>query len=183
MFFMIAQTCATAGRIGVPFYVLFARHIMPLTGANIGLQSLVLMEGDSLSNLVWGMIGDRFGFRASFIGAMALWIAATVVLLIAGDPMMVLVAFAGLGAAQAGFNMSSQTMVLEFGVRQDVPMRLGLSQTAQGLMNTLGPVIGGVIAVGFGYRPVFMVSIAFEAAALLLLIFIVDEPRYRKRDV
>ena len=182
MFFMIAQTCATAGRIGLPFYVLFTRHIMPLTGANIGLQSFVLLEGDSLSNLVWGVIGDRFGFRASFIGAMALWIAATVVLLIAADETMVLVAFAGLAAAQAGFNMSSQTMVLEFGARQDMPMRLGLSQTAQGAMNFIGPLIGGLTAVAFGYRPVFIASMAFEAAALLLLIFIVDEPRYRRRD-
>src|SRR6202011_4799492 len=104
-------TCATAGRIGVPFYILFARHIMPLTGENLGLQSLVLLEGDSLSNLVWGLIGDRLGFRASFIGSMGLWMLATVVLLIAGDAPMVLVALAGLGAAQAGFQMSSQTMV------------------------------------------------------------------------
>ena len=112
MFFMIAQTSATAGRMAVPFYILFAQHIMPLTGGNIGLESLVLLEGDSLSNLLWGTIGDRFGFRASFVGAMALWIAATVVLLVAANPAMVLVAFACLGAAQAGFNMSSQTMVL-----------------------------------------------------------------------
>jgi len=183
MFFMIAQTCATAGRIGVPFYILFARHIMPLTGANIGLQSFVLLEGDSLSNLVWGPIGDRLGFRASFIGSMGLWIAATLVLLLAGDTTMVLVAFAGLGAAQAGFQMSSQTMVLEFGARQDIAMRLGLSQTAQGFMNTIGPLVGGVIAVTAGYRPLFVTSMVFEAVALALLIFVVDEPRYRRRNV
>jgi MFS family permease len=182
MFFMIAQTCATAGRIAVPFYVLFARHIMPLTGANIGLESLFLLEGDSLSNLIWGTIGDRFGFRASFIGSMALWIAATVVLLIAGSPTLILVAFAGLGAAQAGFQMSSQTMVLEFGARQDMPMRLGLSQTAQGFMNTIGPLFGGLIAWLAGYRPVFFLSMGFEAIALVLLIWVVDEPRYRRRD-
>ena len=180
MFFMIAQTCATAGRIAVPFYILFTRHIMPLTGANIGLESLFLLEGDSLSNLVWGTIGDRFGFRASFIGSMALWIAATAVLLIAGSPTLILVAFAGLGAAQAGFQMSSQTMVLEFGARQDMPMRLGLSQTAQGLMNTIGPLVGGVIAWLAGYVPVFLLSMAFEAIALVLLIWVVDEPRYRR---
>jgi MFS family permease len=182
MFFMIAQTCATAGRIAVPFYVIFARHVMPLTGANIGLQSLVLLEGDSLSNLLWGVMGDRFGFRSSFIGSMALWLAATMLLLAAGDPTLVLLAFAGLGAAQAGFQMSSQTMVLEFGSREDVPMRLGLSQTAQGAMNFFGPLAGGLVAVVAGYRPVFFISMAFEAAALLLLIFIVDEPRYRRRE-
>ena len=182
MFFMFAQTSATAGRMAVPFYILFAQHIMPLTGDNIGLQSLVLLEGDSLSNLLWGTIGDRFGFRASFVGAMALWIAATVVLLVAANPAMVLVAFACLGAAQAGFNMSSQTMVLEFGARQDIAMRLGLSQTAQGLMNTIGPMIGGVIAWLAGYRWVFIVSMVFEAIALALLLTVVDEPRYRRRN-
>ena len=50
MFFMIAQTCATAGRIGVPFYILFARHIRLLTGCaeggkNIGLLSLEAARG------------------------------------------------------------------------------------------------------------------------------------------
>jgi MFS family permease len=183
MFFMIAQTCATAGRIAVPFYVLFARHVMPLTGANIGLQSLVLLEGDSLSNLVWGFIGDRFGFRSSFIGAMILWIASTLLLLFAADATMVLVSFAGLGAAQAGFNMSSQTMVLEFGAREDIAMRLGLSQTAQGVMNCFGPLVGGAIAYAFGYRPLFYLSVGFEAIALILLLTVVDEPRYRKRNV
>jgi len=182
MFFMIAQTCATAGRIGVPFYVLFARHIMPLTGVeggkNLGLMSVVLFGGDSLSNILWGAIGDRLGFRASFVGSMALWIAATAALLLAQNSGMVLVAFAGLGAAQSGFQMSSQTMVLEFGARQDMPMRLGLSQTAQGLMNTIGPLVGGVIAWVAGYRPVFI-----EAIALGLLLWVVDEPRYRRRQV
>jgi len=187
MFFMIAQTCATAGRIGVPFYVLFARHIMPLTGVeggkNLGLMSVVLFGGDSLSNILWGAIGDRLGFRASFVGSMALWIAATAALLLAQNSGMVLVAFAGLGAAQSGFQMSSQTMVLEFGARQDMPMRLGLSQTAQGLMNTIGPLVGGVIAWVAGYRPVFILSMVFEAIALGLLLWVVDEPRYRRRQV
>jgi MFS family permease len=182
MYFMIAQTCATAGRIGVPFYILFARHVMPLSGANIGLVSFVLFEADSLSNLVWGLAGDRFGFRSTFIGAMALWIAATVVLLMAGDTTMILIAFAGLGAAQSGFQMSSQTMVLEFGARDDMPMRLGLSQTAQGLMNTIGPLVGGVIAATAGYPPLFIVSIVFEGVALVLLLTVVDEPRFRRAD-
>jgi len=85
----------------------------------------------------------------------------------------------GLGAAQAGFMMSSQTMVLEFGLRHDTAMRLGLSQTAQGVMNTLGPLLGGVIASTLGYRPLFVLSMVFEAVALALLLTVVDEPRTR----
>jgi MFS family permease len=186
MYFMVAQTCATAGRIGVPFYALFASHVMPIAGpqggANIGLMSVMLLGGDAASNLVWGLLGDRFGFRLTFIGCLALWIVATILLLMASAPPMVLVAFAALGAAQAGFQMSSQTMVLEFGAQADMPMRLGLSQTAQGLMNTVGPLVGGVIAVTAGYPPLFIVSIGFEAVALVLLLTVVDEPRFRRAD-
>ena len=92
---------------------------------------------------------------------------------------LTLVASGGLGAAQSGFQMSSQTMVLEFGARQDMPMRLGLSQTAQGFMNTIGPLIGGLIAITVGYRPLFVLSMVFEAIALGLLLWVVDEPRYQ----
>ncbi len=62
-------------------------------------------------------------------------------------------------------------------------MRLGLSQTAQGFMNTIGPLVGGVIAWLAGYRPVFLLSMAFEAIALVLLLTVVDEPRHRRREV
>jgi MFS family permease len=76
--------------------------------------------------------------------------------------------------------MSTQTMVLEFGARQDVAMRLALSSTAQGLMSTLGPIVGGLVAGRLGYPVLLGVSIAFEAAALLLLLTVVEEPRLRR---
>ncbi|MGH7011829.1 MAG: MFS transporter, partial [Caulobacteraceae bacterium] len=182
MYFMIAQTLATGGRIAVPFYILFARHVMPLTGNNLGLVAMAFQGASPATAMVWGMTGDRLGFRAAFIAAMTVWIAATMTLLLAPSTPIVLLAFVGLGAAQAGFMMSSQTMVLEFGAREDVPMRLALSQTAQGTMNAVGPLIGGAIAMLAGYTPLFVLSMVFEGAALILLIFVVDEPRFRVRE-
>jgi MFS family permease len=181
MFFMIAQTLAVSGRIAAPFYILFAQHVMKLDGANLGLVSLVYLGADTLTNLGWGLTGDKFGFRVAFIGAMALWIASTVLLLAAHSTPIVLLAFLGLGAAQSGFLMSTQTMVLEFGAREDVAMRLALSSTAQGLMSAIGPLAGGLLAASLGYPALFYVSMAFEALALLLLLTVVEEPRHRRR--
>ncbi|MGH6970409.1 MAG: MFS transporter, partial [Caulobacteraceae bacterium] len=67
MYFMIAQTFATGGRIAVPFYILFARHVMPLTGNNLGLVAMVFQGADPATSMIWGMMGDRLGFRATFI--------------------------------------------------------------------------------------------------------------------
>lgn len=180
MYFMIAQTCAVAGRVAAPFYVLYAQQTIELSGENLGYLTLAFLGADVATNLIWGTAGDRFGFRSTFIAAMALWIGATVLLMASGSMVPILVAFFGLGAAASGFMMSTQTMVLEFGAREDVAMRLALSTTAQGLVSTIGPLAGGVIAAAFGYLTLFGVSIAFEAAALILLLTLVEEPRWRK---
>jgi predicted MFS family arabinose efflux permease len=91
--------------------------------------------------------------------------------------MPIFAAFFGLGAAQAGYMMSAQTMILEFGARDDLPMRIAVSATAESLTATAGPLIGGVMAEHLGYNVVFGVSLGFLAVALLILIAAVKEPR------
>ena len=148
LFFMVAQTLATAARVAAPFYILFAGRTMSLDGANLGLVSLAFLGADTVTNLGWGLAGDRFGFRAAFIASLILWAASTALLLAAPGAgsdaqMVILAAFFGLGAAQSGFLMSSQTMVLEFGAREEIAMRLALVATAQGAMSAAGPLAGG----------------------------------------
>lgn len=190
MFFMIAQSLATAGRVAAPFYILYAGHSMALDGKNLGLVSLAFLGGDTVTNMGWGLAGDRFGFRSTFITAVMLWIAATALLMAAPamggqshailDPhALILLAFLGLGAAQSGFLMSSQTMVLEFGARDDIPMRLALITTAQGTISAIGPLVGGLVAASFGYGVLFGISIGFLVMALIVLVTTVEEPRFR----
>jgi MFS family permease len=179
MFFMIAQILAMASRIAAPFYILFASRTVALTGENIGLLTVAMTLGDALSNMLWGYLGDRSGFRSTFVIALLLWIGSTVLLMATHSPAAVFVAFFGLGAGQSGYMMSSQTMVLEFGLREDMAMRLAFSGTAEGLMLTLGPLLGGVIAALAGYPTLFVLSIVLEAVALAVLLFLVEEPRRR----
>ena len=75
--------------------------------------------------------------------------------------------------------MSSQTMVLEFGARDDIAMRLALTSTAQGAMSTIGPLAGGLLAATLGYEVLFSVSIGFLMVALVVLVMLVQEPRFR----
>ncbi len=198
MYFMVAQTLATAGRVAAPFYILFAGHSMPLDGKTLGLVSLAFLGADTVTNLGWGLAGDRFGFRFTFALSLGVWIAGTLLLMTApalaaaypgvaagaqgGAPRvetLIFSAFFALGAAQSGFLMSSQTMVLEFGARDDIPMRLALTTTAQGAMNTIGPLAGGLIAATLGYQALFGVSVSLLATSLIVLLARVEEPRYR----
>ena len=178
-FFMIARTFAVASRVASPFYIVYAEHEIALTGQAIGLLTFGFLIASTVSNLWWGPLCDRYGFRMCFVGALAAWIAATVLLMSVSQLWFIFAAFFGLGAAAAGYQLSSQNIVLEFGHRDDMAMRLALSNTAESMMSTLGPLAGGVIAATLGYAAVFWTSIALLGVALVLLILRVKEPRGR----
>jgi len=178
--FLIAQMLATSGRIAVPFCIIHAGQKMEVDGAAIGLFSLAFLGADTLTNLIWGSLGDRFGFRLVFIATVATWVISLGVMVVADTPWHFLVAFFGLGAAASGYMMSSTTLVLEFGNRDDIPMRLALSTTVETSMATLGPLVGGLIASFAGLVPVFVISIVSLLAALVVLVSAVREPRHLK---
>lgn len=178
--FLVVQMLATSARIATPFFILHVGATMHLDGATLGLLSLAYLGADTVSNIAWGYLGDRSGFRIVLLLAIIGWIAATVLLMTQGAPMAMFFAFFVLGAAQAGYGMASQTMILEFGHRDDLPMRIGISATAEGVTATLGPLIGGTVADLLGYNVVFGASLGLLAAALLTLVVAVREPR-RKR--
>ena len=75
--------------------------------------------------------------------------------------------------------MSQQTMVLEFGERADVAMRLALSTTIEGLISFVGPLIGGLVATTLGYSVLMSAAMAFLAGSFGLILFKVSEPRRR----
>jgi MFS family permease len=178
--FLIAQTFAVAGRIATPFYILYASKTIALTGANVGLLSVAYLGADTVANLVWGYTGDKIGFRSILITALCIWAGSTVMLMQSSGFVGFFLAFCGLGAAQSGYLMSVTTMVLEFGSRDDMAMRLALSTTAEGIMAASGPLLGGVMASTLGYTALFSTSIGCQVVALLLLILFVEEPRKRR---
>jgi MFS family permease len=180
-FFLITQTLAVAGRIATPFYILYASKSIELSGDNLGLLSLAYLGADTVCNLIWGYAGDRSGFRVVLIAALSIWVGATLLLMNAHGFAVFFLAFFGLGAAQSGYLMSVTTMILEFGPREDMAMRLALSTTAEGVMAALGPLLGGVLASTLGYALLFQCSIGCVLAALLVLIWLVEEPRRQRR--
>lgn len=179
LWYNVVMILAQGGRMAAPFYILYASHTVALNGATIGLFSLFFLGADTASNLVWGYAGDKWGFRVVTLSSLGLWILAIPLLLAAHTLPLLLVAFALLGAAQAGYLMASQTLVLEFGMRDEVTMRLAVTGTSEGAMATVGPFIGGAIAAGFGYPTLFVVSLVFLLAAMGVMLRLVDEPRGR----
>jgi len=177
--YFVARALASTGRMALPFYVVYAGTSMQLSGATLALTTIAFTIAGTVSNLLWGALGDRHGFRVVFLAATSLWILATCMLLVSGGVALTVTVFAAVGAAVQGFQNASNNLTLEFGRREDLPVRIAIANTASELMGSLGPLAGGIIATSFGYHAVFAVAIAFLAAGGLLVQFTVREPRRR----
>jgi len=179
-YFMVARTFAIAGRVAAPFFIVYAASVIHVTGTVIGVLSLVYLGADTLTNLAWGYGADRYGFKTTFVGALAFWIASAGLIMNAHTLMIISIAFFLSGAANAGYQLSAQNMVLEFGHRDDIAMRLAISNTAENTMMAIGPIAVGAIVTGFGFHAVFILSVVLEAMALVLMLWLVEEPRKRR---
>lgn len=177
--YFIARALATMGRMAVPFYILYASVRIEIGGAELGWLTGAFVMSQSFFNLGWGLLADRRGFRAVFVGAVALWIATALVLMSADSFAMLVAIFVGLGAGLGGFQLSAQNLVLEFGTRSNLPLRIAVANSASELVGAVGPLLGGVLAVTASYASVFWTAIAFQLAALVVVLRYVREPRHR----
>lgn len=185
--FMIARTLAMGIRIGWPFFFLYATSELGLDatteperfGAVFAMLTFAYMAADTVSNLIWGYLADRTGFRSTLILALLLNLIGVTGLIFSHGVWAAIAAFVALGAAQSAYLMSTTNIVMEFGHRHDMPMRMALSNTAEGLMGALAPLLGGALVVAYGYNAAFIATIVAIALALVIVVLKVDEPRRR----
>jgi MFS family permease len=185
--FLIARSFAMGSRIAAPFFFLHAAEALGVSASDdprrfgelLAAFSLAFMLADTALNLLWGWLSDRGGFHSTFVIAMALYLVAMALLAAAHDMPALVLAFFGLGAAQSAYFMASVNIVMEFGQPHDMPMRMAISNTAEGLAGGVAPIIGGALALAFGYGAAFAAALAATAVALVLMLWKVDEPRRR----
>jgi MFS family permease len=177
--YFIARALAVMGRMAVPFYVLYAGSSIGLSGVNLAILTPCFLLANTLTNLLWGWIADRRGFRSVFLASLCVWILSVLLLMSSSDLAGFALSFVGIGAGLGGFMMSAQNMVLEFGTREDLPMRIAVANSASELVGAIGPLLGGLLAVVGSYTLVFWVAVVFQVAAIGVVLRFVDEPRKR----
>lgn len=175
--FLGAHSFSTMARVGAPFWTVYAGGLLGLDGALIGGLSFVFLGSDTVSNVLWGPMGDRFGFRIVYALSLLCSIGGVALLIFAASAGPVYGAFVLLGFGASGWLLAASTMVLEFGNSEDTPMRLAFVTTFEGAIAAAGPVLAGLVVVIWGFTPLFAIVLGALAIALLLLVLRVREPR------
>ncbi|MBL4780902.1 MAG: MFS transporter [Porticoccaceae bacterium] len=177
--YFLARSLATMGRMAMPFYILYAGQTLGLSGTVLGTLTVAFTLSGTVSNLVWGFIADRRGFRLAFLASIGLWIASTLLLLFSQGLLINILVFIGIGAATQGFQSTAINLTLEFGHRDDVPLRIAIANSSSEVAGFIGPLLGGILAAWLGYEAVFICSVTFLILGGAMVNIYVPEPRWK----
>jgi MFS family permease len=175
--FFIARILLAMGGMGVGFVTVAAVQRWQVSDADVGIYTAALLAGQTVANLVFGLLADRFGHKLCLeIGTLASFVAFATAWLAPAQGWFFAV-FVLLGIASGAITISGMLVVLEFCEPQRRPTYIGLVGTAAGLFGGVAPLLGVWLA-GIGYDWLFAVSAAINLTALIALRWWVKEPRH-----
>jgi MFS family permease len=176
--FLAARALGSLARGVLPLYVVWIGARYGISGARLGLLTIVFSLAQSASALGWGLLGDRVGYRRVLQGALLAWALGTGLLLLAPAIETAYVTYALVGAGLGGFMLSGQNLVLEFGSERDRALRIATHNSSTELVGAVGFLAAGALADLVGLESAFGASLALQAAAVVAIARMRD-PRRR----
>lgn len=176
---VVAQFIATiAISEAIPFLPLYLQELGVRDPGENALWTGLLNSGTTLVMAIaspfWGGIADRFGRKP--MATRVMFGYALVIALMAFAPgAAVLLALRLTMGALGGFNSAMVALVAAIAPREKMSSALGVNQTAQFVGILVGPLLGGLIADRFGFRPVFLFTALLCLAVALGTAFLVEE--------
>ena len=174
--FLICQLILSFGGMAWGFLAVFAVDRWQLSDGYVGTFNSALLIGQSIGNLLFGIIGDRKGYKIVILGSTLVAVVALVLPLFVVNPAWFYLVFGLRGISLGGFFMT-MLLVMEFSKPEIRPTYIGISNTTLGAAGIFAPLIGGFLAQRYGYEALFIVATILTVIGLFLFAFMVREPR------
>ncbi len=171
----------------IPFVPLYLRELGATSNADalvwVALANAGLGIGRLISGPVWGVLADRFGRKLMFVRALCF---ASLTMLIGGfaqAPWHIVVSFTAQGLF-SGFVPAAVALTSVSVPEARMSRSLSAVTGAQHVGNMLGPTVGALLAVSFGYRgALFAGALLPFVAALVVLVYVpADQVGLAKAD-
>jgi MFS family permease len=175
--YCITRGLGALGLMAAPFFIIALGREPGADPAHLAHATVAYLIANTAGNLLWGQVADRAGFRAVFLIAAGLWLAALAVALVpaalqAGG----LALFVLVGAGQGGMQMASLNLVYEFGDDEELGVRLAAVNALGELMVALAPLVGGAVADRWSYATLYEVAAVFTVLAVTTMYLRVAPP-------
>lgn len=174
--FLAARLTLAMGSMGLGFVTVAAIQHWHVPDSTVGVYTAALLLGQTLGNLGFGLLADRFGHKLSLeLSALASFLAFVLAWLAPGAGWYYPV-FALLGVTLGAIIVSGILVVMEFCEPQRRPTYVGMANTSVGLVSVVAPLLGAWLASA-SYNWLFALSAGVNLVALAMMRWWVQEPR------
>jgi MFS family permease len=174
--FLTARLTLALGGMGLGFVTVAAVQRWGVADSTVGVFTAALLLGQTLGNLTFGFLADRFGHKLSLeLSALASFLAFTLAWLAPSADWYYAV-FVLLGITLGGIIVAGILVSMEFSEPQRRPTYAGIANTGVGLVSVVAPLLGAWLA-SMGYNWLFALSAGVNLMALILMRWWVKEPR------
>lgn len=176
--FLISSILFGFGGMATAFFAVYAMNKLALPDSQIGVFTLLLLLGQSISSILWGHLGNKKGYKLVLEMGTVATILAILLAVFSSSVYLFYGVFFVIGTAFSAYLISFQGIVLEFSTPEMRPTYIALSNTIKAPFVSLSPLLGGFLADKFSFPFVFVLTIFILLGGILYSIFLVQEPRY-----
>src|SRR5882762_633793 len=155
--------------------------VLDATVVNVALPAIGQAFGASLASLQWivnaytltlagllllgGALGDRYGRRRLFVIGILWFAGASLICAIAPNAASLIVARALQGIGAALLTPGSLAIIETTFHPEDRSAAIGAWSALGGVMNAIGPVVGGYLTTAVSWRMIFFINLPLAAVA------------------
>jgi MFS family permease len=165
------------GGMGLGFVTVAAVRRWAVADGTVGLYTGVLLLGQTVGNLVFGLLADRHGHKFALEWAALAYAIAFALAWLAPGAVWYYTVFFLIGVSQGVLFVSGLLVVFEFSEGERRPTYIGLTNTSLGLVNVVGPLLAVWLA-GVGFDLLFAACAGISFVAWVSMRWWVQEPRW-----
>jgi MFS family permease len=177
--FLVSRLILSFSGMATSFYIIHAINRINLTGSEIGVFTFLLVGTQTFSNLLWGRIADKKGYKLILQLGTLFHILAALLAIFSSSNFHFYIVFILVGGAFGGYMISEQNIVMEFARPEDRPTYIGLSNAIKAPFLGVAPILAGLLADRFQLPVVFLLAATILSFGLISLSFVKD-PRKPK---
>ena len=147
----------------------------------VALSTAVFMTANALGSVLFGFLGDRYGYRLIYILGCGTAVLFALIMIFSPGLVFVFIAF-GLSGLFMGCYLVGGNMAMEFDHVHRVSTFTALSFSAAAPVRILLPLAAGILAEKLGSSLLFTVTAVVSAGALLFSAFLLKDPRHSKTE-
>lgn len=180
--FFLAAMCQILASMPAGFYTVYAMGRFQLSEAAVGTFTLAIVGVQVVSSIGIGFLADRQGNKIVLVLAAAALLCANVLALASPSVGWFLVVYLFLGVNLGTELLARYNIAVEFASLEKRSTYVGLMNTILAPLYLVG-LLGGTISELFGYMTVFWIGTGASIAGVLLMLFLVEDPRHTVKAV